>query len=414
MFFTSRSIRPSGRLGRAASAMLATVALAAGSTLSVSTAAAAESIAVSPGCRMVSTTVPGAVLGDSAVDALDGAAGTLLSTPQPPLTINGRLCVPPREPRTVVLALHGLTANNEYWDAQLQPETYSFARRAMREGYAVLAIDRLGYGSSSHPLSAAVTLDVQARIVHEVIGQLRAGKIGGVTFPHVALLGHSYGSAVSWLEASRWNDADAVIATGWGSTIQTLPLAKFFSSFYPAGLDPKFAGKILDPGYLTTLPGSRKNLLYDSGNIDPRMIDYDETVLRDTAAAGEGLTFYNRFGAIPVTSLPASNEEVQLPLSDHTRNIKVPTFLVNGKSEIFFCGTESKDCSSAEALYTSQQQFFTAQACLQTAVIGDAGHALNLQRNATQTYDVVINWLNRSLGTSGQHRDMYRAACARG
>lgn len=412
MFFTSRSIRPSGGLRRAASAVLATGVLAAGLSLSGSTTAAAESIPVSPGCRMVSTTVPGAVLGDTAVDGLDSAAGTLLSTPQPPLTIKGRLCIPPRQPKTVVLALHGLTANNEYWDSQFQPETYSFARRAMREGYAVLAIDRLGYGGSSHPLSATVTLDVQARVVHEVIGQLRAGDIAGVTFPHVALLGHSYGSAVSWMEASQWNDADAVIATGWGSTIQTLPLAKFFSSFYPAGLDPKFAGKILDPGYLTTLPGSRKALLYDESNVDPAMVDYDETVLRDTATAGEGLTFYNRYGAIPVASLPTSNEEVQLPLSDHTRNIKVPTFLVNGTNEIFFCGTESKDCSSAGALYASQQQFFSAKACLQTAVIDHAGHALNLQRNADQTYDVVINWLNQSLGTSGQRRDTYRATCA--
>lgn len=389
------------------------VSIVAAVTVSLGSIAAtppvqADSPTVSPGCRHVETTVPASVLADTVADGTE-AAGDLL---EKDLKIAGRLCTPKGGAKAIVLALHGITYTSEYWDSQYQPDRYSFARRAMKAGYAMLAIDRLGYGRSAHPLGAAVTLDVQAAAAHHIITQLRAGAIGGAKYPYVALLGHSYGSGTSWLETSRWNDADVVIATGWGSTIQTLPLARFFSGFYPAMLDPTFADKISDPNYLAPLPNGRaQNFLYDLSNVDPRMIDYDENVLRDTVTTGEGLTFYNRFGAIPGTYVPTTSEELELPLSTHTRNIKVPTFLVNGTNELFFCGSDTKNCNDAEALRKAQMPYFSAEACLRTAVIENAGHDLNLQLNAQKTYDVVLEWLDTSLGTTGDKRDVYRDTC---
>lgn len=386
------------------------VAAVTASTASIAATppAQADSPTVSPGCRYVETTVPASVLADTAADGTE-VAGDLL---EEDLKIAGRLCTPKGGAKAVVLALHGITYTSEYWDSQYQPDRYSFARRAMKAGYAMFAIDRLGYGRSAHPLGAAVTLDVQAAVAHHIVTQLRAGTIGGTKYPYVALLGHSYGSGTSWLEASQWNDADVVIATGWGSTIQTLPLARFFAGFYPAMLDPTFASKISDPSYLAPLPGSRaQNFLYDLSNVDPGMIEYDENVLRDTVTTGEGLTFYNRYGAIPVTYVPTTSEELELPLSSHTRNIKVPTFLVNGTNELFFCGADTKNCNDADALREAQEPYFSAEACLRTAVIENAGHDLNLQLNAQKTYDVVLDWLDTSLGTTGDNRNTYRATC---
>ncbi|HWD03619.1 MAG TPA: alpha/beta hydrolase [Amycolatopsis sp.] len=366
---------------------------------------------MSPGCRPVDTTVPSSVL-EHQVVSIPGA--NLLN--QGPLKIHGRLCLPPGgAPKTVLLALHGITYTNSYWDVQYQPETYSFARQMMSAGYAVFAIDRLGYGRSDHPLSALVTLDSQAEVAHQVLQQLKAGKIGATPFSHVVLVGHSYGSATSWLESSEYNDADAAVTTGWGSTIETLPVARFFSGFYPAVLDQKFASSGYDPGYLTPMPGARnQNFLYDLDNADPGLIDYDQNTMRDTVTAGEGATFIDREGAIPVTYLPTTSKELELPLSTHTKNIKVPMFLLDGVSDLFFCGADRQYCNSGKALQQHEGQFFSPAACLQTAVMPNAGHDLNLQRNAQQSYAVLRAWIDRAVGPTGANVGTYRASCQPG
>ena len=383
---------------------------AAVAALAAAFPALADSGYASAGCQFVNVKVPGTVLSDQVVDL---PLGNALN---PELTVNGRLCLPKTGmPKTVVLALHGITYTSEYWDSQYQPATYSFVRHMTGAGYAVLAIDRLGYGRSSRPAGSLVTLDVAARVANEMVDQLRAGRIGGRAFPFVAMIGHSYGTATTWLTTALYNNADVIIGTGWGSTIQSLPLARFFSGFYPAALDPKFLGAILDPNYLTPLPGGRnQDYLYDLNNVDAGMIQYDQDVLRDTVTDGEGVTFYNRYGAIPVTVLPTNDTEVLLPLSTHTKNIRVPSFLINGVNELFFCGDQQRYCASGQALYDSQKDYFSPEACLRTAVTPNAGHDLNLQLNAQTSYQVIRTWLDRALGPTGAKRNSYRAACTGG
>jgi Predicted hydrolases or acyltransferases (alpha/beta hydrolase superfamily) len=290
-----------------------------------------------PGCQFQDLTVPASVVEQQILPL--PVAGLLAGGD---MTIHGRLCLPEGgAPETVMLALHGITYTNTYWNSGFEPETYNFSRAMTDAGYAVFAIDRLGYGESSHPPAELVTLDAQAEVAHQVIGQLRDGTVGGEAFEKVVLVGHSYGTAITWRETAKYNDADALIGTGWGNTIQTLPLARFFSGFYPAQLDAKFADKGLPPGYLTPLPGGRnQNFLYDLSNVDPAMIQYDQDVLRDTVTDGEGVTFYNRYGAIPVTYVPTTSEELELPLSAQTKDIHIPTFQVNGANELFFCGID--------------------------------------------------------------------------
>lgn len=398
--------RAAVRRGLCRSALV--IGLLALSLMSPATAGAASAEPMSPGCQAVHTEVPSSVLGHQVVPI---PAVNLLGPAD--LEIHGRLCLPATgAPKTVLLAQHGITYDSEYWDAQYQPGTYSFARAMTAAGYAVFAIDRLGYGGSDHPLSALVTLDVQAEVAHQMIQQLKAGQIGKHRFGHVILVGHSYGSAISWLESSKYNDADAVIATGWGSVIQTLPLARFFASMYPASLDPKFQNSGYDPGYLTPLPGGREqDFLYDQDNVDPKMIDYDQNVLRDTVTAGEGVTFYNRYRAIPVAPVPTTDEELELPLSDHTKNIHVPTFLLNGTNEQFFCGPDTRYCRSGHDLQQREAPYFSRDACLQAAVIPHAGHDLNLQRNAQDSYAVIRNWADKAVGPNGNKVNSYRANC---
>jgi pimeloyl-ACP methyl ester carboxylesterase len=331
-------------------------------------------------------------------------------------TIHGELCLPSgRSPSTVLLGLHGITYTHLYWNSGYRPETYSFARYMTSAGYATFAIDRLGYGQSSHPPAELVTLDSQAATAHAIVQALRAGKVGGRRFDRVVLVGHSYGTATSWLESSQYNDADAVIGTGWGSTIQPHPLARFFSGFYPAQADPKFADKGLPPGYYTSMPGGRnQNFLYDLSNVEPAVIDYDQNVLRDTVADGEAASFYNRYGAITAGLYePGTSDEALVPLSQHTKEIKIPVFTVNGRNELFFCGVDTKNCNSSAALQEAERPYFSKQACLRAAVIDNAGHNLNFQRNAQESYRTIREFADMAVGPGGEQARRYAGTCAR-
>jgi pimeloyl-ACP methyl ester carboxylesterase len=369
-------------------------------------------------CQDVDTTVHGSVLAHQIAPLPEIPPVTAGE----PLKIHGKLCLPAGgAPQTVMLALHGITYTESYWNAEPPVENgddYNFSSAMTRAGYAVFAIDRLGYGQSAHPLPETVTLDVQAEVAHQIIGQLRDGRIGETAFPYVALVGHSYGTATAWRESAMYNDADIILGTGWGNTIQTVPLARFFSGFYPAATDiappqgKEAQFRSLPPGYLTPEPGGRdQDFLYRLENSDPAVRDYDEKVMRDTVTDGEGVTFYNRYGAFPDAALAGA--ELKLPLSAQTKDITIPTFQVNGQYELFFCGPDQQRCTSSATLTKGESKdFWTPKACFQGAVTPDAGHDLNLQRNAPFTYDTIRTFADRALGPDGENRDGYRATCA--
>jgi len=364
-----------------------------------------------PGCRFLDTTVPSSVLDSGLVpkpgagafdDAIENKSG---------FTIHGRLCMPAGEaPQTVLLAMHGIVYTNGYWNVAYEPHIYNFSRYMTRAGYAVFAIDRLGYGRSSKPPAYLDSLDAQAEVAHQIIGKLRAGEIGGHRFGYVALVGYSYGSATSWRETSKYNDADAVLSTAWGSAFQNIPLARVFLAFQPAQLDPRFADRPL--GYLALPYGRDQNYFYDLSNVDPKLMAYSDEQLADTLPFGEAATFYPRYGAFPVADEATSSDEIELPMSDQTKAITVPTFLINGTGELFFCGIDQQHCTSSQKLQLSESRYFTDAACFRAAVIPNAGHNLNLQRNAQFFFATLRSFADEALGPDGQHKASYRAGCA--
>src|ERR1700753_1458448 len=100
-----------------------------------------------------------------AVPAANAATVTMCGAVSVPVTVAGQadhiagtLCTPPHA-RTLQILIHGFTYNRSYWDSPFEGDTYSYVRRAVNTGYATLAIDQLGAGTSSHPASAQVTLD---------------------------------------------------------------------------------------------------------------------------------------------------------------------------------------------------------------------------------------------------------------
>src|SRR6266568_5396043 len=121
----------------------------------VSTAAAQQSLAVS----VTNGATNGAVFADP--PARLGHCHTVtvpvtLPTGQA-AHLAGHLCTPAHGYATTALVLvHGATYDSAYWSWPQDPWRYSFVWQALAVGYSVVAVDRLGDGQSSRPLS---TLD---------------------------------------------------------------------------------------------------------------------------------------------------------------------------------------------------------------------------------------------------------------
>ena len=296
-------------------------------------------------------------------------------------TIRGRLCLPAgAPPRTVQVLLHGATYSSVYWDFPYQPAKYSYVHAMLAAGYATLNIDRLGFGASSHPPSMLVTMQTGAHAVHQVIQAARNGSLGP-RFDHVILVGHSMGTVLAWLEAATYHDIDGLIATGNTHRISLRNASDISLNLYPASLDPGFAHAGLDPGYLTTRPGSR-TFFYQPSDADPNVIAVDEAT-KDTVPLTEFLTY-----------------QFEVFASGDASRINVPVLTAVGQYDRLMCGTDATNCSTASTLLAAEAPFYSPAACLQAYVLPGAGHDINLHLNAQDFFAVAARWSDRWVGSS--------------
>ena len=274
----------------------------------------------------------------------------------------------------VQVLVHGATYNHSYWDFPYQPETYSYAEAMVNAGYAVFNYDRLGVGMSNHPLPELVTIQADAYVLHQIIQDLRSGKIEGYAFPKVFLVGHSVGSAISIDEAATYADVNGVLLSGFLHFVDPAVVTQLATDAYPADLDLHFQGLGLPPGYLTTVPNSRGQLFYDLSNASSQVIaTYEAT--KDTVTDSEFASFFT------ISNSPIS----QL--------IQVPVLEAVGQYDNIFClGTFA--CTNSASVRNYEALYFSPQAHLQVIVIPNAGHDLNLQLNApTSWYPQAIRWI---------------------
>lgn len=298
-----------------------------------------------------------------------------------------RLCLPSgrtaAEIDTVQLLVHGITYDHRYWNiadpADPEADTYSWEAAATRTGHATAAIDRIGSGESTRPLSTAVNLESNAAVVSAVAGALRAGTLSdGQGFGSVALVGHSYGSIVAIAAAAR-GGVDALVLTGFSNGLRTVQATLSIGPrHYPAALDPQFSGTLLDPGYLTSQPGQRRALFYDPGvDVDPVIIERDEAT-KGTVAGTELL-------GIPIA--------VKSRYTGH-----LPVLIVNGDRDGIFCSQSPLDfgapCRDAESLAAYERQFFP-NADLSTIVLPGIGHCINAFRGAHKAFVAANDWLTQ-------------------
>jgi pimeloyl-ACP methyl ester carboxylesterase len=331
----------------------------------------------SPSCRTVQVpvTIPG------------------VSTPG---EISGDYCVPHAANGTILLAAGGGAENASYWNMPGLPE-YSLMRAAQHEGYATLAIDRLGTGSSTIPSSSTlVTYDAVVSTTDQVATALRNG---GAPFDQawktVVGVGHSLGSGtMAGVAANDPADFDAVILTGYGPAVT--PQTGQLNALYQAAANTIFPQDAnLDSGYMTVIP---KDVGLAGSFYLP---DTDQRAL-DAQGKYEGL-----LSKTELTTRPQGTAaETQGAL------IKVPVLLADGQQDRHYCEDNAitdppsigANCATQDAFYAYEHPLL-ANACLATSVIPNTGHALALERNAGDIDRLLLRWLDATFP------DHHHAAC---
>jgi pimeloyl-ACP methyl ester carboxylesterase len=299
-----------------------------------------------------------------------------------------QLCLPAdHDPSTVQLLLHPTTSDHHYWDFPDPAGTdrYSYVSAAVKRGYATLAVDRIGIGESSHPPSQLVGIDQHVWVSHQLVQALRAGRIagpnGGIAFEKVTAVGNSIGTFITWLEASRFGDVDAVILTGATHRFRYETAATVgLPNHHPVTVDPKFGLSSYDPGYLTTRPGTRYAVWMAPGDVDPAVIARDEE-LKQTFTTKE----FNDFAPTLRTPL----------------DIRVPAFIVLGDADHLFCGgVEGEDCSSAASILSSEAPNLGPRVpCVDAYLLPGSGHYLNFMRNAGLWFQAALDWTDSHVGS---------------
>jgi pimeloyl-ACP methyl ester carboxylesterase len=288
------------------------------------------------------------------------------------LTMAGKLCYPSSKvPTTVQLLVHGATYNKIVWDWPQQSATYSYVQAAVAKGYATFAVDRLGSGQSTRPLSTEVTMSAGATALHGIVSQLRAGKIGGLAFQKVVWVGHSLGSVYAYEYGSRYSDIDAYILTGSVHFIKQSWFAEVQANLQPA--NP--AG---DPGYLTTAPGMRGKLFYYAPTADPAVVAQDEAT-KDTVTVGELQT------ALPLDLVPPDQSPTQL--------ITAPILVTMGDHDNIVCGGPDGLQCTKQVLLNYEQPYFKNASRFDVVVAKDTGHMVSQHTTAPKVHAALLEWV---------------------
>lgn len=248
---------------------------------------------------------------------------------------------------TAVLLLHGLSYTKEAWDFP----GYSVARPIAEAGYAVFAVDRLGYGESRLTSGYRVTHEGYASMAHQMVEQLRAQG-----FRHVVLAGHSAGAGTTELAAGLYGGVDAIMPLGWHHRPSDRLVQDFFTGDYlRAARD--------DYEYFLGSPGHRAEMFYTA------------TASRDVVRADTEAAVDTPSGEI----FSIGKQPSRLVVGQ----IKVPVFLQFGDGDRLF-----------ELEYAKMHaEEFRSSVSVTMDVVPDSGHTFMLTKNGRAGTGRMVDWL---------------------
>lgn len=298
--------------------------------------------------------------------------------------ISAEYCTPARPgPRSSTLQIltHGIGFNRSYWDFYLpgSPDDtqYSYINSATAAGYSTLSWNRLGIEPSAIPdpyreLQSLVELAVLVSLTTLV----RGGNIAQVPQPQKVLhVGHSWGSILSnALAAVAPQLSDGLVLTAYSHLVTYQNLFIADTSFHIASQNQpdRFPSETYSTGFLTW-PDKYANqysfLLYPY--FDPAALDRAEET-KYPFTVGEFLT--------------AST----LPLEAPT--FQGPVLYLAAEADLIFCAS---DCTTSFGPDSAAVQAFNGSKSVETYIQPRVGHGINLHKNATGAYDVILDWSSR-------------------
>ena len=250
--------------------------------------------------------------------------------------------------KTVVVLQHGLSYTKEAWDFP----GYSVAQPLAQAGYAVVAIDRLGYGESKLDDGYKVSFEAYGAMARQIVDQLRADG-----FEHVVLGGHSAGAGVTEFEAGVFGQVDAIMALGWHHRPSDQIATDFFTGDNPRALQDDYE-------YFLGTPQHRREMFF-TGAADPAVVDADEQAAVLTPS-GEILTI----GKQPSRNVVAG--------------IDVPVFLQFSDSDRLF-----------EAKYAEMHASeFVSSPSVTVDIVPEAGHTFMIHPTGRAGTQRMIDWLH--------------------
>ena len=279
--------------------------------------------------------------------------------------------------KTLLLLNSGLGYGPVYWDFPYQSEEYSFVQAAVAEDFATFNYHRLGIGASDHPFGFLINADVHAYVGHQIIEFLKSE----AEFSSVVTVGHSFGSAISVATAYNYPDnVDGVIVTGFIHNVNPEYADESRETSQLAAIDRRFSGSIFDPTYFTSIPGASGRTFYVSSNSDPDVRAIDEAN-KQTLTLGELLSVRTYFGP-------------------QSKSIEVPVLVLVGDNDIIGCGGEL-DCNDHAAVVANEKEAYSDPAtCVETYVLEDTGHNLNLHSDTPANFTRMLDWIDRRIGES--------------
>ncbi len=273
--------------------------------------------------------------------------------------------------QTLLVLVSGRDYDHRYWDF---PDGPSFVDAAVKAGYAVLNLDKLGVGYSSRPPGSTLGIPQEAFTFHQVIGSVRNGVLNEFGFGKVVIVGHSSGSALSVTEATTYRDVAGVVLTGISHTAGSR-LLDIIPATIPVGQDPALSTQGYPSDYLTLRSDAIASLFYAPPTTDPAVLATNLSIkVADVLAEENAVQFF------VVDPQPAPG-------------INVPLLTVFGESDVLL-----GDTGTAQRLQ-SEPSFYPNSPSVTVIPIPKTGHDLALSTTFPITDAVIFTWLKRYIGS---------------
>ncbi|TVY30656.1 hypothetical protein LHYA1_G001159 [Lachnellula hyalina] len=292
--------------------------------------------------------------------------------------IDGTYCTPgsSHDVNVLEILVHGISYDKSVWSSLgLGNETLNWQLYAASQGYATLAIDRLGHGTNpQHPDPLNVVQGwLQLDILHQLIETIRSIPRNGLcrTFDRIVYVSHSYaGWLGTGLAAAHPKDVDAIVLTGFSVAFSN---SGFESTqvVSAANMNPKrFPSFPL--GYITIAQESQREALFYAGGYSHIIAEQDYAV-QDTWTIGE-----------------TGNLGFFVPAVNYTG----PLYITAGEEDIIFCTAPGATC---EDLLNSTRELFPGVTEFGFKAISDTGHTLMLHDSAPEMFAEVHDFLGKVL-----------------